>query len=108
MISIPSKSDIQASQLRDSLRVLAWNQYKIDNQVKGLEAYEEFAHEWQNHEIQQMNLKAIQKLIKDLGYSVDEMLQIRSEYYRKREQMNGNASVSVNETQEKNLDEIPY
>ena len=47
MISIPSKSDKQASQLRDSLRVIAWNQYKIDNQVKGLEAYEEFALEWQ-------------------------------------------------------------
>ena len=55
-----------------------------------------------------MDLKAIQKLIKDLGYSVDEMLQIRSDYYRKREQMNGNASVSVTEVSEKNLDEIPY
>lgn len=103
-INIPSKSDKQASQLRDGLRVLAWNQYKLDNQVKGLEAYEEFDSEWKAHEIQNMSLKEIQKLIKDLGYSDNEILLIRSEYYRNREQLNGNANKPVAEIKE----EIPY
>ena len=88
MISIPSKSDKEVSQLRDSLRILAWQQYKADNQVKGLEAYEEFAHEWQNHEIQKMDLKAIEKLIKELGYSVNEITDIRSNYYQSRNNYN--------------------
>lgn len=99
-INIPSKSDKQASQLRDGLRILAWNQYKIDNQVKGLEAYEEFSDEWKTHEIQQLSLKEIQKLIKDLGYSDNEILVIRSEYYRNREQLNGNANKPLAEIKE--------
>ena len=104
MICIPSKSDKEASQLRDCLRILAWQQYKIENQVKGLEAYEEFANEWKNHEVQKMNLKALEKLIKELGYSINEITNIRSEYYQNKQQIN----IQENVNQEQNLDEIPY
>ncbi|MBW4680625.1 MAG: hypothetical protein KME19_10970 [Microcoleus vaginatus WJT46-NPBG5] len=99
MISIPSKSDKQLSQLKDAVRILAWQQYKIDNQVKGLEAYEMFAEEWNAHEIQDMDMKGLTKLIKSLEYTTSELLQIRSEYYKQRNQAEGLASIPVSSSQ---------
>ena len=101
MINIPSKSDKQASQLRDALRILAWQTYKSENKVSGLEGYEAFSAEWTAHEIQKLDLKGLQKFIRELGYTDTEMLQVRAEYYRKREQTNDNASLDVTE-------QIPY
>ncbi|MEW6499231.1 MAG: hypothetical protein AB1589_43125 [Cyanobacteriota bacterium] len=95
MISIPSKSNKQLSQLKDAVRILAWQQYKIDNQVKGLEAYEEFSEEWNAHEIHDMDMKQFKALIKSLEYTIPELLQIRSEYYKQRNQLNGDSSSRV-------------
>jgi len=111
MIMIPSKSDKEASELRDGLRILAWNQYKIDNQLKGDKAYtgyEDFAEEWRNHEIQAMELKELQKMIKELGYSVDEIKQIRTEYYQKKDKLNVQETVNSNGHLEQEMDNIPY
>ncbi|MDB9513919.1 hypothetical protein PN499_22215 [Kamptonema animale CS-326] len=81
-ILIPSKSEKNASQLRDALRILAWQQYKSDNpEIKGLEGYEVFEAEWKIHDIQAMNEQELLKLIKDLGYSLADILKVRTDYY---------------------------
>ena len=104
MINIPSKSDKQASQLRDCLRILAWQAYKVEKKVSGLQAYEAFGVEWNDHEVQKLDLKGLQKFIKELGYTDAEMLEIRSEYYDKRGQTNG-TETAVSPVVE---DHLPY
>ena len=83
-INIPSKENKQASQLRDALRVIAWQQFKIEyeGETKGLKLYKEvFEPEWIQHEIHTMNFQQLMELIKSLGYSVSEVLNIRNKYY---------------------------
>ena len=43
-ISFPNRNEKLASQIRDGLRILAWQEYKNDNksELKGLELYEVF------------------------------------------------------------------
>jgi hypothetical protein len=103
MLNIPSKTEKQASQLRDGIRILAWEQYKLDNpEAKGLDGYQEFKAEWEAHEIQQMDMKQLQAFIKKLGYTDSELLQVRSEYYRKRNKSTGIGNEAANP------DDIPY
>lgn len=86
-IHIPSKSDKLRSQLVDSLRILSWKQYKIDNkdsELKGLDLYELFNNEWKEHEIHKMNMTQLKKFIKELEYTDEELMNIRSEYYQAR------------------------
>ena len=88
-IFIPSKTEKHISTFTDCLRVMAWQHYKTTNkdlkiegkQVKGLELYEIFKTEWLEHEIHQMDLTQLGNLIKSLGYTGEELLQIRSDYY---------------------------
>ncbi|MFP4336399.1 MAG: hypothetical protein ACLFQP_00575 [Halothece sp.] len=83
-INIPGKNDKIASQMRDALRILAWQQYKIDNECSGLEAYGAFDEEWKQHEIQDMSFEQLKKLIGDLGYSIGDLQNIRKDYYATR------------------------
>ncbi|MFB2970372.1 hypothetical protein ACE1CD_15470 [Aerosakkonema sp. BLCC-F183] len=90
-ISIPTKENKQASQLRDALRVIAWQQFKIEYEgdIKGLKLYQEvFEPEWNQHEVHQMNLQQLMEMIKSLGYTVSEVLNIRNKYYA--DSRNGN------------------
>lgn len=83
-INIPTKENKQASQLRDALRVIAWQQFKIEyeGEIKGLKLYQEvFEPEWNQHEIHQMNFQQLMEMIKSLGYTVSEVLNIRNKYY---------------------------
>lgn len=91
-ISIPNRNDKLASQIRDSIRVLAWQEYKNDNktELKGLELYELFKEEWNKHEIHKMDLNKLQKFIADLGYSQSDLVNIRGEYYRNKQSYNNN------------------
>ncbi|MFB2983403.1 hypothetical protein [Microseira sp. BLCC-F43] len=84
-INIPSKKAKQESQIRDALRILAWQAYKAENQnIRGLEGYEQFLVEWNEHEVQKMDLPKLTKLIGELGYTVNELINIRNEYYSVR------------------------
>jgi len=86
-IFIPSKSQKTTSTLVDCFRVLAWQHYKSsykDSELKGLELYEEFKEGWLEHEIHKMDLKSIQKFIKEMGYTEEELLEIRSDYYEQK------------------------
>lgn len=89
-ISIPNRNVKLESQIKDGLRILAWQEYKNQNEteLKGLELYEIFKEEWNAHEIQKMNLVKLQKYIADLGYSQSDIAQIRGNYYRNRNQNN--------------------
>jgi len=98
MIAIPSKSEKQCSLLVDGLRILAWQAYKAqykpaegEKKLEGLKLYEVFYKEWETHEIHQMDLPKVQKIVKSLGYSEDEIPEIREDYYsRKKSYNNGN------------------
>lgn len=100
MIAIPTKSEKECSLLVDGLRILAWQAYKAEykpaegqKKLEGLKLYEVFSKEWENHEIHKMDLPKVQKLIKSLGYSEDEIKEIRQDYYsRKSSYNNGNGS----------------
>jgi len=91
-IFIPSKTEKQISTAVDCLRVMAWQHYKATNKdlkvdgkpVKGLELYAMFKTEWLEHEIHQMDLTQLGNFIKSLGYTGEELLQIRSDYYEQK------------------------
>ena len=97
-ISFPNRNEKLASQIRDGLRILAWQEYKNDNksELKGLELYEVFKEEWEAHEIHKMNLNKLQKFISELGYSQSDIAQIRGDYYRSRNEYKANNSVNNN------------
>ncbi len=100
-ISFPNRNEKLASQIRDGLRILAWQEYKNDNEsdLKGLELYELFKEEWINDEIHKMNLNKLQKFISELGYSQSDIAQIRGDYYRSRNEYKANNNVSNNPEQ---------
>lgn len=83
-ISIPTKENKQASQLRDALRIIAWTQFKVDNKgdVKGLKLYQDvFEPEWLKHEVQSMSFQQLMEYVTSLGYTVSEVLNLRNKYY---------------------------
>jgi hypothetical protein len=88
-INILSKADKKLSQLKDGIRVLAWEQYKIDNRVKGEEGYKIFEAEWLTHDIHKMDQAKFDKFIAGLGYTVDDLLAERNRYYQKRNRATG-------------------
>ncbi|MCT7971162.1 hypothetical protein NG797_03715 [Laspinema sp. D5] len=95
MIVIPSKSDTLRSTLVDSTRIMAWTLYKSQNKLTGsdaFEGYKTFEEQWKEHEIHSMDLKKVQKYIKDLGYTEQELLQQRSQYYERKHQQNQKAT----------------
>ena len=119
MITIPSKSDKQRSILIDAFRLMAWQQFKIDNKIDGkdaaYEAYQkQFGPEWEKHDIHKKDLPSLQKLIADLGYSEEELLEMRSKHYERRDRWNnssngnGNGNGTQPATETVNDEEIPY
>lgn len=109
-INIPTKSEKRASELRDGVRLLAWESYKIENSLKGQKAfdgYECFNDEWKEHEIHGFNLVAVEKFIKSLGYTPEEVLALRSEVYERKAKMNGQKS-TISTSTISTFDEAPY
>jgi hypothetical protein len=105
MIAIPTKSGRAASQLRDALRILSWNNYKSEQKElvgKGkefpsnFELYQAFDDEWKTHTVHQMELEELTKMIEEeLGYSQVELNKIRSEYYEGRKQFRTGNSTAI-------------
>jgi len=93
-LNIPSSSEKRASQLRDAIRIIAWDTYKSENQVKGKEAafkaYKSFNTEWKAHEIHDLDYDGVIDFAQDLGYEIKELLSIRTEHYLRRNEMTGN------------------
>ncbi|MEG3908682.1 hypothetical protein QT979_13460 [Microcoleus sp. w2-18bC1] len=91
-INILTKSEKEASNLRDAIRIMAWSQFKADNDtdLKGLDLYEIFKKDWETYEIHKMDLAGIRTFVGKLGYTSDELMQIRSEYYANKKEYNNN------------------
>lgn len=111
-ITIPKRSDKLASQIKDGLRIIAWQEYKNEysklpdnekgeNPLKGLELYEEFKKEWNKHNIQTMELNELDKFLDDLGYSRADIADVRAKYYQARNEFkakeNGNLNHELSE-----------
>jgi len=97
---IPSKDTAQANELRDGLRIIAWKDWKKgqkDNELKGLDLYEQFAELWATHDIHSKPLAGVLEFIKQLGYDKSEILKIRTEYYQKRDNYNKRNSDGLSE-----------
>jgi hypothetical protein len=87
-IRIPSKSDKLRSQLVDALRIISYKDFKLankDSELQGLEFYELFAEEWNEHPIHDLNMKELKELIDGLEYSEEELINLRTEYYEQRQ-----------------------
>ena len=84
-ISFPSKDQKALTLLVDALRVVAWQEYKATNkeELKDLEyaGYSVFDAEWKEHEIHGMKYLQLTQMVQDMGYTVNEMLNLRSQYY---------------------------
>lgn len=94
-LNIPSFSEKRASQLRDAVRILAWDNYKREHQIKGKDngykAYEVFTVEWKKHEIHDLDYDGVVEFAQDLGYEIKDLLAVRSDHYVRRNEMNGTA-----------------
>jgi hypothetical protein len=94
-LNIPSYTEKRASQLRDAIRIIAWDNYKSENQVKGKEAafkaYESFKAEWTAHEIHELDYDGVVDFAQDLGYEIKDLLGVRTEHYLRRNEVNGTA-----------------
>ncbi|MEG4286398.1 hypothetical protein QUB68_25025 [Microcoleus sp. A006_D1] len=94
-LNIPSFSEKRASQLRDAIRIIAWDTYKTENQIKGKDkaykAYEVFKVEWESHEIHELDYNGVVEFALDLGYEIKDLLAVRTEHYIRRNELNGTA-----------------
>jgi len=65
--------------LLNGLRILAFGEYKKHNYKSGLsgnQMYQEFAKEWFAHEIHSYSLPQLNELVKSMGYTVKEIIEI--------------------------------
>lgn len=92
-LHLPSKSEKQLYQLTDGLRLMYWQEFKqAHKEAVGegkdfnnhLELYQVFKDLWQHHEIQSMSLVEVQQFISNLGYTCQEIIDARKEYYDNR------------------------
>jgi hypothetical protein len=88
-ITISSLSQKKLSQLKDSLRILAWNEFKtnykeeITKYKSVLEFYQDvFDPLWSKSPISSMNLDEILKYIASLEYTPESLLEMRSKHYQ--------------------------
>lgn len=82
-ITIPTKTEKKKSLLVDAIKILAWQEYKASyiGSLKGLELWAIFKEEWMEEEIHSMSYAQVLLFAKDLEYSENELLHVRSEYY---------------------------
>lgn len=91
MIKFVTKSMKAANRVRDGLRVMAWEQYKIDNQLSkdsAFDGYEAFKQEWNSHDVHSMSYEEVLAFVAELEYSEEEILEIRSAYYERKSRFN--------------------
>ena len=81
---------------------MAWDTYKRDNNVSGIDGYAQFQTEWLHSEIHQMTLPKLEKFIGSLGYTTEELLETRKRYYERRK------AYSIVESSEIPFDSLPH
>ncbi|MDQ2096753.1 MAG: hypothetical protein QQW96_03800 [Tychonema bourrellyi B0820] len=80
MIRFDRETEKAALKLRDAFRIIAWQstafaKYELD------EKYTKFGDFWHKSYIRSMNYFLLTEFARELGFSVDELLTIRSNYY---------------------------
>lgn len=111
MIRIISKSEKKAGQLRDGLRIMAWEQFKIDKQLKNDNAfggYESFKQEWNDHEVHDLSYQELLKFCNDLEYSEEDILKYRSMYYERKSRWNHAEEASASSESDRASDSKSY
>jgi predicted nucleotidyltransferase len=88
-ITISTLSQKKTSQLIDALRILAWSEFKTkykdqaSNYKTVLDFYKEvFDPLWKKSALVSMNLDEVTKYIDSLGYTVEDVLSMRSKHYQ--------------------------
>ncbi|MEG4587232.1 hypothetical protein QUA54_18730 [Microcoleus sp. MOSTC5] len=93
-IVFPSKTGKKRSLLIDGFRILAWEEFRATHkeELKGLEygGYGVFEIEWNAHEIHNMTYVELVALAKSLEFAENELLNLRSNYYAKKNAMAAN------------------
>ena len=106
-INFPSKDQKALTLLVDALRVVAWQEYKSTNkeELKDLEygGYSVFEAEWKQHEIHKMKYLQVTQMVQDMGYTVNEMLNLRSQYYASKRSYQEKTTITT-----KYDEEAPY
>lgn len=89
-IEILSKTQKTASLLADAIRILAWEQFKVnykqelrDSQLP-FGGYDLFDKEWQKQPYINMNLEELTEFVLSLGYSLNGLLNYRIQYYARK------------------------
>jgi hypothetical protein len=89
-IVFPHKIDKKKSILVDALRIIAWEEYRSTNKakLKDLEygGYEIFADEWKSDEIHNFTFENLLAFIEELGWTINELLNYRINYYIQKRQ----------------------
>lgn len=86
-INIPSVTAKKASLIRDAIRIIAWEQFKLDYKQELRDSqlpfggYELFSEAWQQTDFINMNLEELIKFIEGLGYTANSILNYRSQHY---------------------------
>jgi hypothetical protein len=88
-IKISSLSEKKLTQLKDSLRILAWNEFKqtykeeISAYPTVLKFYQEvFDPLWQQSEIVKMTMDEVLEYISTLEYTPEDLLKMRKSHYQ--------------------------
>ena len=114
--SLQTKSEKLLTTLKDGLRVLYWQQFKQenkDNVGKGklvedyLKLYDEFDPLWKSSEVHQWDLNQLRSEIQRLGYSVEDINQVRKEYYEAKKGITATIQATVT-PEEAPTEVIPY
>lgn len=95
-IKFINRNDKLKSMIIDCFRILAWQEFKVEYNAKGLEGYEEFKSIWLTHEIHTMNLNQLQELYSSLDYSYSDLVKMRNDYYAARRESKTLLEESVN------------
>lgn len=95
-ITFPSKTGKKRSLLIDAFRILGWEEFRATHkeELKGLEygGYGVFEVEWKVHEIHNMTYVEVVALAKELEFHEKDLLNLRSNYYAKKNAMAANKS----------------
>jgi hypothetical protein len=88
-ITISSLEQKKNSQLIDALRILAWSEFKtkykdaVENYKSVLDFYkDEFGPRWKASPLVSMNLNETLAYIKSLGYTPEDLMEMRSKHYQ--------------------------
>lgn len=79
MIEQDYRAEQITRELRDAFRVLAWQHYRP--QVELNERYTQFTTRWNKSSIRSMSYFRLVELAKEKGFSIEQLLLIRSNYY---------------------------